>query len=169
MGARKVGGPKFRFFSIPIPIFVLTLAKPTLTNGVVCCVVCVCGEVLVARFHGVVFGAPEDHPSRGPPFPSTAQNFTLFSLSRRKIRSCLPSLGVLSWNFGGVLKRGALTCARLELSCCRLNPGVWRESEKKFWALPTLRGPTLRGPRLRTPHFLGPWSPTLSTHPRPNN
>ena len=29
-----------------------------------------------------------------------ARNFALFSLSRRKIRSFLPCLGVLSWNFG---------------------------------------------------------------------
>ncbi len=36
-----------------------------------------------------------------------------FSLSRRKIRSFLPSLGVFSWNFGLVWSAGTLCCARL--------------------------------------------------------
>ena len=53
-------------------------------------------------FHGfglVLFGAP------GPPCRETAQKFALcFSLSRRKICSLLPSLGVFSWNFGGVFE-----------------------------------------------------------------
>ena len=40
--------------------------------------------------------------SRGPK-GGKAKNFAFFSShSRRKIRSFLPSLGVLSWNFGGV-------------------------------------------------------------------
>ena len=51
-----------------------------------------------------------------------AQNFALFcSLSRRKIRSFLPSLGVFSLNFGGVLKTKTLKCARLEFSGCRVR------------------------------------------------
>ena len=54
-----------------------------------------------------------------------AQNFALFlSLSLRKIRSFLPSLGVFSWNFGGVSAR-ALKCARLEFSGCRSPHIEW--------------------------------------------
>ena len=34
----------------------------------------------------------------------------------------LLSLGVFSWNFGGVLKTGTLKCARLEFSGCRVKP-----------------------------------------------
>ena len=50
---------------------------------------------------------PREPERRGPegwgPGGWEAQNFALFfSLSRRKIRSFLPSLGVFSWNFGGV-------------------------------------------------------------------
>ena len=86
----------------------------------VCLCVCVCLFVFVWRgfwFHFRVgvsrfwFGhvrCPRDRPSPGPP-----QNFALVSFSRRKIRSCLLSLGVFSWNFGGVLKAGTLKCARL--------------------------------------------------------
>ena len=58
---------------------------------------------------------PKDRRSQGPPFPGppfpgppflwTAQNFALFfSLSRRKIRSFLPSLEVFPWNFDGVFE-----------------------------------------------------------------
>ena len=62
------------------------------------------------------------------------------------------SLGVFSWNFGGVLKRGALKCARLEFSGCHVGAPEarsggaqrdterakrWREREEraKFWAV----------------------------------
>ena len=42
-------------------------------------------------------------PRRVEPRRVGAQNFALFfPLSRHKIRSFLPSLGVFSWNFGGV-------------------------------------------------------------------
>ena len=51
-----------------------------------------------------------------------AQNFALFFPSpAHKIRSFLPSLGVFSWNFGGVSSAGALKCARLEFSGCRVR------------------------------------------------
>ena len=94
-----------------------TLAKSTLTCGVVvlCVVVVVlwrgywfhfswCGvsRVGVGFKVLVMFGAP------GPPFHWTAlpldrpKFLSFFSLSRCKIRSFLPSLGVFSWNFGGV-------------------------------------------------------------------
>ena len=63
--------------------------------------------VLVSRF-GL------DRPSLGPPFPWTAlpldrpspgpPKISHFSLSRRKIRSFLPSLGVFSLNFGCVFE-----------------------------------------------------------------
>ena len=75
-----------------------------------------------------------------------------FSLSRRKIRSFLPSLGVLSWNFGGVCCAGALKCAHLEFSGCRVKPRRPREGRKerilrqerekmKFWAVLGKGGP----------------------------
>ena len=70
-------------------------------------------RVGVSRFWFGQFGAPgtalplDALPLDRPKFPS------FFSLSRRKIRSFLPSLGVFSLNFGGVLKTGTLKCARL--------------------------------------------------------
>ena len=42
------------------------------------------------------------NPEKWGPEGWEAQNFALFSLSRHKIRSFLPSLGVFSWNCGGV-------------------------------------------------------------------
>ena len=77
---------------------------------------------------------PQDRPSPGPPFPRTTlpqdrpppdrpppDKFrSFFSLSRRKIRSFLPSLGVFSWNFGGVFEdRDPQMCTfgALGLSC----------------------------------------------------
>ena len=67
-------------------------------------------------FPGPPFPGP---PFPWTPFPWTAQNFALFfSLSRRKIRSFLPSLKVFSLNFGGVLKTGTLKW----LSGCRVKP-----------------------------------------------
>ena len=51
-------------------------------------------------------------PFPGPPFPWTAQNFALFFPLRHNFLSFLLSLGVLSWNFGGVQTAGALKCAR---------------------------------------------------------
>ena len=36
-----------------------------------------------------------------------------------------PLLGVFSWNFGGVLDAGALKCAGLEFSGCRVKPRVF--------------------------------------------
>ena len=48
---------------------------------------------------------PLDRPSPGPPFPGPPKiSLFFFSLSRRKIRSFLPSLGVFSLNFGGVFE-----------------------------------------------------------------
>ena len=57
-------------------------------------------------------------PLRRTPFCQTslrrtAQNVALFSLSHHKCSLFLSSLGVFTWNFGGVLKRRALKCARL--------------------------------------------------------
>ena len=58
--------------------------------------------------HKIFVGAskiwPDPPQPDPPPLRQTAQNFALFSLSRRKIRSFLLSLGVLSWNFGGVFE-----------------------------------------------------------------
>ena len=54
-----------------------------------------------------------------------------FFLSRRKIRSFFPSLGVFSLNFGGVLKTGTLKMCTFGLSGCIVKPGYgaagWRE------------------------------------------
>ena len=67
---------------------------------------------------------------KGPKFRA------FFSLSRRKIRSFLPSLGVFWWNFGGVLSVGALKCARLEFSGCRVKPrptfGASSQNRRQF-------------------------------------
>ena len=45
-----------------------------------------------------------------------------FSLSRHSFHSFLPLLLLLSWNFGGVRSAGALKCARMEFSGCRVKP-----------------------------------------------
>ena len=52
-----------------------------------------------------------------------AQNFALFfSLSRHNFLSFFSLLGVFSWNFGGFFcSAGALKCARLEFSGCRVR------------------------------------------------
>ena len=71
---------------------------------------------------------PLDPPFPGPPFPWTALPLdrpkfrSFFSLSRQKIRSFLPSLGVFSLNIGGVFEdRGAQMCT-FGLSGCRVKP-----------------------------------------------
>ena len=56
---------------------------------------------------------PPPDPSAGPPLRRTAQNFALFFPPRHNFHSFFSLLGVLSLNFGGVLKAGALKCARL--------------------------------------------------------
>ena len=71
-----------------------------------------------------------------------------FPLSRLKIRSFLPSLGVFSWNFGGVFEGGNLKCG---LSC-----EAPAEGKNKFRA-PTPSGPPpLRAPTPSGPHPFGP-------------
>ena len=100
---------------------------------VVCCVLCVVcvwcvccvAWVLVSRFHGVGFhmwvldwtalpGALPGTTLPGTALPGTAQNFAFFFfLLPSEIALFLLSRGVLSWNFGGVLKAGTLKCARL--------------------------------------------------------
>ena len=63
----------------------------------VCVCVCVCAcvaWVLVSRFPPLGTALPLDRP----------KFCSFFSLSRRKFRSFLPSLGVFSWNFGGVFE-----------------------------------------------------------------
>ena len=47
-------------------------------------------------------GAQGWEPEVGGPKGGGPKFRAFFSLSRRKIRSFLPSLGVFSWNFGGV-------------------------------------------------------------------
>ena len=80
---------------------------------VVCCVVVVLCMGSISRYSVWVlvsrFGLE-------PPFPWTAQNFALFFLSRH-ISFFLPSLGVFSWNFGGVFEDRAY-----RLSGCRVKP-----------------------------------------------
>ena len=119
-----------------------TLAKPTLANiefdllcgvlccVVLCCVVCCLSGVGTVSFHVWVlvsrFGL--DRPSPGPPFPWTALPLdrpkfrSFFSLSRRKIRSFLPSLGVFSLNFGGVFEGRDPQMCTFGLSGCRVKP-----------------------------------------------
>ena len=100
---------------------------------------------------------PLDRPSPGPPFPWTAlpldrPKFSLFfSLSRRKIRSFLPSLGVFSLNFGGVFEGRDPQMCTFGLSGCRVEPrrlgGRWgftRQSEnskRAHLSVPALQTP----------------------------
>ena len=117
-----------------------------------CGVVCVCAVWRGCWFHGFMvwgftcgcwFGRVRDRPSEdrpspdrpsrdrpspGPPFPWTAQNFALFfSLSRRKVRSFLPSLGVFSWNFGGFCEDRDPQMYTFGLSGCRVKPRRLRD------------------------------------------
>ena len=82
---------------------------------VLCCVV-LCCVLSVWRgylFHGIRVGFHVwvlvsrfglDRPSLDRPSPGPPKISLFFSLSRRKIRSFLPSLGVFSLNFGGVFE-----------------------------------------------------------------
>ena len=60
---------------------------------------------------------PPDRPSPGPPKISL-----FFSLSRLKIRSFLCSLGVFSWNFGGVFEGREAQMCTFGPSGCRVKP-----------------------------------------------
>ena len=116
--------------------------------------VCVCvAWVLVSRFR---FGHVRNRPSGDRPSPWTAlpldrPKFRFFPLSRRKIRSFLPSLGVLSWNFGGVLKTKTLKCARLGSLGCRVKPRRLR-GRRGFTRQPeNSKRAHLSAPALQTP------------------
>ena len=75
---------------------------------------------------------PLDHPSPGPPFPwtalfwtalrRTAQNFALFLPSPVLIFVLFLSLGVFSWNFGGVFEGWDPLMCTFGLSGCRVKP-----------------------------------------------
>ena len=115
-------------------------------------------------FQGLVWTAlpgtvlPLDRPSPGPPFPWTTQNFALFfSLSRRKIRSFLPSLGVFSLNFGGVFEdRDAQMCT-FGLSGCRVKQRRLR-GRRGFTRQPeNSKRAHLRAPALQTPPKFKMW------------
>ena len=199
------------------PFLLPTLAKPTLAKSdfgqtdygqtdfgqtdygqnefdlllccVVLCVVCVAWALLHGIrvvFHVWVlvsrFGL--DRPCPGPPKISL-----FFSLSRRKIRSFLPSLGVFSLNFGGVSEGRDPQMCTFGLSGCRVKPrrlhqtgppencGGRRKKKKsaKFWA-PHPSGlhpsglhpsglhfsaPHPSGPHPSGPHFFWVRAPTL--------
>ena len=77
--------------------------------------------VVVVRVGGVVIGLDKTGPQGwgpegwGPEGWGGAPNFALFfSVSHHQFRSFCLSLCVFSWNFGGVLKRRGLKCARLQ-------------------------------------------------------
>ena len=83
--------------------------------------VCLCG--VGVGFTVSVWGFQSCSVPPEPPFPWTAQNFALFfSLSRRKIRSFLPSLGVFSLNFGGVFEGWNPQMCTFVVSGCRVKP-----------------------------------------------
>ena len=93
-----------------------------------------------------------DRPSREPP----KNSLFFFFLLRRKIRSFLPSLGVFSWNFGGVFEGRDPQMCTFGLSGCCVKPqrlwgrrGFTRQPARNLgpppFGAPTIRGPTLRG------------------------
>ena len=63
-----------------------------------------------------------DRPSRDRPSLDRLKFRSFFSLSRRKIRSFLPSLGVFSLNFGGVFEDRDPKMCTFGLSDCRVKP-----------------------------------------------
>ena len=106
------------------------LANPFLANPFLdlVCVMAPKGEAQTQKKSGPEGWGPEGWGPEGGPegwgpegwgpkisrfFPSPATNFALFCLS----------LCVLSWFFGGVGSAGAVKCARLEFSGCRVKPG----------------------------------------------
>ena len=121
---------------------------------VVLCVVCVawvlfhCVKVglhvwvLVSRFG---LDRPSwDSPSLDRPSPGLPKISLFFSLSRHKIHSFFPYLGVFSLNFGGVFEGQDPQMCTFGLSGCRVEPR------------PTLRAPTLRAPTLQPPTLQPP-------------
>ena len=97
----------------------------------VCVCLCVCWfhsfRVGVSRFWFGHVRCPRDRPSRDRPPPDRPppdrpKFHSLFSLSRRKICSFLPSLGVFSLNFGGVFEDRDPQMCTLGLSGCRVKP-----------------------------------------------
>ena len=102
----------------------------------------------------------------------TAQNFALFfSLSRHKIHSFLPSLGVFSCNFGGVLVGRDLKCPCFRLQAVLWKPPCGKEKKSaKFRAPhpscpPPFGPPTLRAHNSGPPPFGPPPFQCLGPHP----
>ena len=118
-------------------------------------------------------------PKGGAP-RRVARNFALFSVSRHNFHSFLPSLlRVFSWNFGGVLFRRGLKCARFEFFGCRshghrrppcptldahfspLHSGDFRNAVPNA-DLHLIQKPSLRarvGPKIPSSCFLRPCDP----------
>ena len=80
------------------------------------------------RSGGPKGGAPQRGGSKGGGTKSGGLKFRDFPLSRSHFRSFSISLGVFSWNFGGVWSARTLNGARLEFSGCRVKP---RRKKKK--------------------------------------
>ena len=151
------------------------LAKdPSLPKTTLCgmwCGVSVC----VQNFRKVQdLGAHPDSPSAGPPSAGQPQNFVLFFHLPPQFSFFLPLLGVLSWNFGGVIEgRDPQMCTFgfLGLSCeapavfaktilqLICPPGLPKKSMTnyyKFCLYPEKKGSN-------TPKFTTP-PPTFGTH-----
>ena len=73
-------------------------------------------------------------PRRVGPRRVRGPKFRAFFPLPPPFRSFCVSLGVFSWNFGGLLKAGTLKCARLEFSGCRVNPRR-PQSRRGLWGL----------------------------------
>ena len=107
--------------------------------GCVCVCVCVCLCVCVG-FKVLVWSCSvlpdrlsRDRPSRDRPPPDRPNFRSFLSLSRRKIRSFLPSLGVFSWNFGGVFEGWDPQMCTSGLSGCRVRaPARGKKKERNF-------------------------------------
>ena len=80
----------------------------------------------------------------------TAQNFALFSLSRPFFLLFL-SLGVFSWNFGGVFEGGTLKCVRLKWYACQEALTSPPTAERCKIASPLRWNATARHSSKRTP------------------
>ena len=86
-----------------------------------CVVVVLCCCVVVVCVVGVLKAPPPDPPPLDRPPLDRPKFRSFFSLSRRKIRSFLPSLGVFSLNFGVFEDRDPQMCT-FGLSGCRVEP-----------------------------------------------
>ena len=141
-------------------VFTLVMLVSRFQNGVSC----------GCWFQGLVWTAfPLDRPSPDRPSPGPPKVSLFFFPFPPPFRSFCVSLGVFSWNFGGILEGRNPKVCTFGLPGCRVKPRrpLGPPPSGPTLRAPTLRCPTLRPPpTLRAPTFFWVWAPTLrALHP----